>query len=248
MGFGLGLGLGLSSRLEVAGGAPPITPATIMGANTVEWWRSDLGITIGTGVSAWHGQVLGADLLQATGGAQPTYNAAGGPNGTPSLQFDGVDDDLRNATIARAAPGTTPAVIWAIVRQLAWTSTEQIFADASANAFSLRQVTGSPTVNQNNAANANSNAAAVINTWVRLQAHFSNSVNDRLLIIATAVTGASAGNNAGTGPRIAVNPGAGTLWANIELCELALFNANPAGAQITALDAYVTSRYGAGLV
>lgn len=53
------------------------------------WLRSDLGITLATGVSAWADQSgNGYNVSQATGSARPTYAASGGPNGRPYLSFN----------------------------------------------------------------------------------------------------------------------------------------------------------------
>ncbi len=50
---------------------------TDLGANLAGWWRADLGITIGTGVSAWADQSgNGRHLVQATGTDQPTTGTA----------------------------------------------------------------------------------------------------------------------------------------------------------------------------
>jgi hypothetical protein len=53
------------------------------------WLRSDLGITIGTGVSAWADQSgNGNNVVQATGSKQPTYSASDAAfNGQASLLF-----------------------------------------------------------------------------------------------------------------------------------------------------------------
>jgi hypothetical protein len=103
--------LGGSSLLPPgAPGAPsaaPTTPLTILGSAVKLWLRADLGITIGTGVSAWADQSGNAnDFAQGTGGSQPAFEAAG-YSGLPSVLFDGVDDVLSNTTLAATLPGGT---------------------------------------------------------------------------------------------------------------------------------------------
>jgi hypothetical protein len=64
----------------------PCEPS-VLGPQLVLWLRSSLGITIGTGVSAWADQSgYGNNFVQATGGLQPTYTAVNGNfNGQPSV-------------------------------------------------------------------------------------------------------------------------------------------------------------------
>lgn len=230
----------------VAEAAPPAvnTPASIMGADCVEWWRADLGNTIAADGN-WVGQVGGVTFAQGTGAARPTQSASGGPNSQPMMTFDGSDDFI-SCALVRAAPATTPSVVWMVMRQVSWTSNDAIIND-NAGAFAMLQRTASPQIAMSNVTIVNNNAGMTIGTWGRLQAYFSGSTSDEILAIATASTGASAGNTAGTGPRIGTNSG-GTTFGNFELAEYALFKAKPDAGQKTLLDAYVTERYGAGLV
>ena len=67
-----------------AGGAS--APMSIFGASLVAWYRADLGISLGTGVSAWADQSgNGNNLQESTGALQPVYMTAGGANGRPYL-------------------------------------------------------------------------------------------------------------------------------------------------------------------
>lgn len=231
----------------VGAAAPAVdTPASIMGANCVEWWRADLGNTIAADGN-WVGQVAGTTFAQAVAGSRPTQNATGGPNSTPSMTLDGVDDSMQCALV-RAAPGTTPAVIWGIIKQESWTVNEAMFSDA-AGTFGVLMRTALPGIAMSAGTLTNLNNALAVGAWGRVQAYFANTPSvDELLLIATAAsTATAAGNTAGTNPRIGLN-GAGTLWAHFSLCEVAFFNAKPSAGQKTSLDAYVTARYGAGLV
>jgi hypothetical protein len=64
----------------------PCEPS-VLGPQLTLWLRADLGITIGTGVSAWADQSgYGNTFTQATGGLQPTYTAVNGNfRGQPSV-------------------------------------------------------------------------------------------------------------------------------------------------------------------
>jgi hypothetical protein len=238
-------------RIVVGSPPPPITPATIMGANTVAWWRADLGVTIGTGVSQWSDQSgNGFHLAQGTGANQPTFEASGGPNSTPSILFDGSNDRLINAAIDRPAPATTPTIIWMVVSQVTWTNGDRICGfGAAASHMSLTQNPVTPQWRMLNTVLVNTNAALTIGAWGRVEAGFLGTTSDYLKIIATNVAaGTSAGNtDPAAGFSLGTDP-VGGLPGNFRISDLAIFDAQPSGAQTTDLDAYVTARYGAGLV
>jgi hypothetical protein len=163
------------------------------------------------------------------------------------MTLDGTDDSLAVALV-RAAPGTTPAIIWWIFRQLTWAVNDPIFNDA-AGTMRVAQIGSSPGVSifcgTGNQCN-NNNAA--LNTWVRGKCHFTNSTSDLLRLLSTTTTASvSSGNTAGTQFLVGRNGGS-TAFANYDLAEVALFNAAPSAGQDTDLDAYVTARYGEGLV
>jgi hypothetical protein len=78
-----------SALIGGGGGVAPFTPSSITGLKL--WVQSNMGITLGTGVSAWADQSgLGNNLAQATGAAQPTLNASDAAyNNAPTLSFNG---------------------------------------------------------------------------------------------------------------------------------------------------------------
>jgi hypothetical protein len=90
---------------EGAGGALA-TPLTIFGSSVELWLRADLGVTIGTGVSAWADQSgKGRHCSQATPGQQPSV-VSSWKNGKPALDFvPGSSQVLTNASGAILANG-----------------------------------------------------------------------------------------------------------------------------------------------
>jgi len=68
----------------------------------IAWHKSDVGITIGTGVATWADQSgNGNDFGQATLGSQPAYNATDAQyNNKPSISFDGLADSLKITNLA----------------------------------------------------------------------------------------------------------------------------------------------------
>jgi hypothetical protein len=226
------------------------TPLTILGS--AAWWvRADLGITIGTGVSAWADQSgNGADFSQGTGSAQPTFSASA-VNGQPSVIGDGVNDRL-SATLARAAPGTQSFYLWFLLRQVAWSVNRQVYNDG---AGVLHQSATTPRLRSNNAVNSTENAAATVGDFKFIEVYFSNSVADYVRIGATAVTGVNTGNSAGTGTVNLFGNNAGTVCSAVEICEAGCHLGTPTGAggiagggQRSQLAQYMSDRYGAAVL
>lgn len=222
------------------------TPLTILGS--LAWWvRADLGITIGTGVSAWADQSgNGVNFSQGTGAAQPAFIASA-VNGQPAVRGDGIDDVL-SATWARAAPGTQPFYVWCIFKQVSWVPSDCLLGDFNATGFTIEQVGVSPALIQACSSIGNSNAAGTVGSYFRLESQNTNSVADYLKIGATNVTGTNSGNSAGTGTMQLFALGNGSLIGNFEIAEAFAFLGAPTAPQRAALDAYCTARYGAGLV
>lgn len=224
-----------------------VTPLAILGS--LAWWvRADMGITIGTGVSAWADQSgNGVNFTQGTGANQPAYNAAG-LDGRPTVLGDGTNDTLL-APWARAAPGTQPFYLWMVYRQVSWTSGDCLIGDLSGTGFVHQQAVGAtPTVTQFNGTQANANTSAVIGTFVRSEALFNNTVGYHK-IGSNSVSAVNPGNSAGGGTVALFSIGAaGTNCANIELAEAFVFLGTPDAAQRAALDAYAESLYPSALI
>jgi len=245
------------------GGLKPLTLApptsvqeVIPAANIVAGWDAAVTTNDGTSVSEMFDvSGNGFTLTQAVAGNQPLIQPAGGPNGNPSVLFDGVDDFLFNATLDFSPPGTTPAFLWVIARQVTWDGASfDALCEAGAlpdtdGGINLNQQGVTPQVSQYMGSDANLNAALILNTYKRLQVFFNNDTDDYLQVGSVKVTGQNAGNLE-PGPGFTVGAGfEGSYgWGNWELCEMWIFNAEPTAIQKTKLDAYAASRYGAGVL
>lgn len=224
---------------------PQITPRTILGS--LAWWvRSDLGITIGTGVSAWADQSgNGVNFTQASASLQPAL-IAGALNGRPVVRSDGVDDYM-TATWPRVSPGTQPFYIWAVMSQLAWTG--GFIGDFSAAGFMLRPNGGvSPQLQQFNGTYVNLNGGATLGSYFRVEAQFTNSTSDYFKIGSTLASGGNAGNGAGSGTLSLFSFIPGSGFGQFAFAEIFAFLGTPTAGQRSALDNYCTNLYGAGLV
>lgn len=204
----------------------------------------DLGITIGTGVSAWADQSgNSAHASQGTAGFQPSYNLTG-LNGKGTVLFDGSDDFLNFTTFSRPAPATTPSWFWIIFRQITWTNTDSIFG-GTATSSRLYAATSTPSLYQRNSASINGpNGGAVINTWTRGEVLFTGSSSDSLKLASTVVTGGNSGNTS----LVAGNFNLGSHlssagWSNIEVAAFACWDGEPTSIEKTSLDTWANAYY-----
>jgi len=221
--------------------APQSVPAIMAADEIVAGWDAALGVSGGATVAQWNDLGSGGfNLTQAVAGERPTFNAAGGPNGNPSVLFDGVDDNLTNTVLDLPAPAATRVFFWSVLRQVTWTNGRSLFQSTEIFVF---QDGLTPAVTQYNTASANNNAGLSLNSYGRLEAYFSDSVADYLKLKATTVTGSSAGSLAGAAGFAIPTFGAG--GGHVEVCELWIFNVLPSPAQLAQLDIYAATRYGA---
>jgi hypothetical protein len=234
------------NRGRIAEGGAEITPKAILGS--LAWWyRADLGVTIGAGVSAWADQSgNGVNLTQATGGLQPAFLASA-VNGKPAIQGDGVDD-LLAATWARVAPSSQPFYIWLVCQQPDWTAALRTFiSDFVATGFFYNQNNVTPQLTSFNAINSSNNGAATLGSYFRHEMQFGNSVADYVKIGATNVTGVNTGDNAGGGTLSMFCRSSGIRHSNVAIAEAFCKLGTPSAGDRASLDSYCAGRYGAGL-
>jgi hypothetical protein len=230
---------------RAGGGDVILAPDEILGASILQWVRASNGIVESSGrISQWSDiSGNGKDYTQATGGAQPLYDATGGPNGTPIVRFDSSTRNLDSA-LNLPAPGTTPTTIWAIIRQVTWVSVARILDSTTpTNNHLLWQRLSADRISMGTNA-TNENNAALVGTWARFENYWSGSAADYIKLIATPVTGGTGATDASVGRRIGATSGG----AVFDIAELIYINRALTADEKTQLDAYCTARYGAGLV
>jgi hypothetical protein len=136
------------------------------------------------------------------------------------------------------------------MQMLAWGSNRRFVGDASTASCSIIMSPSTPSVGQRcgNTVNSNTNLA-VGGAFMLIVARFSNASSDYIRIgSVTATGGGTAGNTAGgTGRQIGTTTGSGGACSNIKVCEVFYGNGDYA-TNGTALDAYISGRYGAGVL
>lgn len=115
------------------------TPRSISGL--VAWYRADLGITIGTGVSAWANQVVGdanTNFTQAVAGRQPTYSTSDAALGGAASLQGGATKSMQSGLWASAL-AQPMTILWS---GIASTAVEQLLIQGiSTNVFIESTVT-----------------------------------------------------------------------------------------------------------
>ena len=237
-------GVGTWSRVDTGAEATG-TPLTIITSVPVyNWLRADLGVTIGTGVSAWADQSANAQsYTQGTGANQPTRNASDATLGNQAtITGDGVNDQLNNAA------AVVPASFWLclVVKQISWTINCRICESLSGTSkANIYQGSGTPGLQfREDALQTTANNGATIGAWKRVTAQESNATTDGILIGSTFVGGSALGRTATSNQYTLFGAWAGSLTANVAIAEMILTNGIPNSTEKTNIDAYLLARYG----
>jgi hypothetical protein len=226
--------------------------ATLAGLVTSVSWHhlflASTGVTDAGGgaVSAITDQSgAGHNISQGTAGSRPIVSATSGPNGnTHGITHDGTDDNLPTSSFDIAAPATTAFYEFLVFKQVTWTSLDRITSRPGGN-MQLRQAGTTPAVTMNNTTGANSNTAATLNSWFRLEAGFTGSTSDFLKIGSTNVTGASAGTaDPASGSSVIGAVAGGTNAANIVWSIWGATAGIPNGTERANIDKFILGLYG----
>lgn len=228
---------GWRTSLKKAGA---FTPAQLTSLRA--WFKSDVGITIATGVSQWNDQSGNANhLVQATGGAQPVVTA-GAINGLPAITFDGVDDHMV-AAFALAQPTT----IFIVFSQPTWTVFDSVYDGAAVvNDMSLQQASASPGL----AIRAGVAAVALNNNLPTatfgLVTAIYNGASSELQVNNTAATTGDPGANGGAGIRLGARGDGAGGFGNVSIAEVIVMAAVATAGERASMRAYSQARYGVG--
>lgn len=244
-----GLGLGFNKHPRFDGGAA-FTPTSISGC--VLWLRADLGVTIGTGVSAWADQSGTGDsnknCTQATGSNQPTRNSSDTAyNNQTTLSFASASSQFLQSGTWSTAPPTSAATIF-VVGNTDGTGARQAFTDGlSAATYGLW--------NNDNGSETNTVAfflsAYLIKTGASLGSPSAVAVtciagSSSSAIFANAKTAlgtGSPGTSSPTGLTLGAFAGGGS-YLNGKIAEVIIYNSDIGSSNRSLVWNYLGSRYG----
>lgn len=204
-------------------------------------------------VSLWSDSSnVGNDLIQATGGSQPTWSSSSAHfNSQPIVTGDGTAQFLNIASFKLASTVGQPVWIFAVLRQLATPGTTRASFSYNTQVELQQLSTGIPRA-------ACSNMTAV---WGSSQTGTSIMVAVEQSA-GTSGGAATCGINVGNTTEITASTGSlsltapasgtfsvfarttGTIFSNIELAELVVVNAAPTTGQKSAYELYALTRYG----
>ena len=215
-------------------------------------FRADTGITEATGVSAWLDQVSGSvTLAQGTSGSQPSYDSTatvGTLAGAGSMTFDGVDDTIYSTSVN--IPGGVPNLIFCVLKPLSWTSGDRLFAGDRADTSSAHvyQTGSSPQVVIQLGVGNVGPVDFDIDSWALLSTAWLNSSSTYLAKNdETPVTGNSGPVHMDTSFSLGCDDAAaGTPrnFGNLEVAELAIYDVNKTGGDLTDIKDYFNDQYG----
>lgn len=231
----------ISRRPTRVPSGPGFTPRSLSGL--VAWYRSDLGITIATGVSAWADQSGSGDAnrnaAQGTGANQPTYTAADAAFGNqPSLTstaasnqclFTGVWSVALPAVATIVLVGKAPNTRYACD---ALTLAPQYACYSQGSNWALLQTLI-------DSSGISSTSASV------LVSRFNGAASKANVSSNTAVTGLNVGTGTATGVTLLNSAvGGGFADGGATLAEIAYYNRLLTDAEVAAWNAYAGARYG----
>ena len=231
--------------MAAAGNVPAPYPTI---SNEHSRWRADQGVTTSGGsVSAWNDISLVGDgdnnWAQGTGANQPTHSTTGGPAGDGSITFDGSNDDLLVAS--GMASFAQPLHFFLLVKQLSYTASDFLLNGTNAADYAIRCNGPTDSVAQDATGGSYSNHVVMTSgTWFLLDSFFSGASSYQRLNNGTKESGENPGTGAAQTRMRLCAEGDGGNEGNFEIAELVFFTAEVTGADLTALMAYFSDRYG----
>lgn len=212
-------------------------------ANLEIWCRSDKGITLsGSDVTGWADQSgNGNNFADSGSGARPSYTTAASSskfNSNAYLTFNGTSEYLDTGVMAVSQPFH----VFMVLRQLSWTANEKILAMASAGSLTVEQNNSTPDIRHFAGSNVVHAVSPAINNDTLLQSFFNTTSSFQAIDNDASVSGSNPGSNDLTHVMIANRP-SGSLFANIDVAEIAIYSAQITGSNLTSLKTYFNNRY-----
>lgn len=227
-------------------GQASFVPTNLPGC--VLWLRADLGISIGTGVSAWADQSGTGDpnknVSQATGAKQPVYiSSTAGFNNRPTLQFTAANTSTLRSGVWSVAP--SQPITW-IVAASQSSALAQYMVDGLSN--NVMGIVWRPDLTEFelDAGAGLMTGASTYQAGPLVYGAVFNGASSAIYINNSQT--AAATGSAGTGPSTGMNIGAaGGGAANPfsgNIAEIVAYTGTLTPAQSLAVFSYMGSRYG----
>lgn len=242
-----GVGMPGWARWTLAASGADLGFSPLSLANCAAWYRADLGITIGTGVSAWADQSGTGDanknLSQGTGSQQPTRNNSdAGYNNQPTLSFASASLQYLISG-SWASPLSLPETVF-VVGNTDGSVTNQAYSDGQGNSRLLYTNSG--------AARAVMYAGATLSSGLGLTSSplvicsIFNAGSSSIFVSAqTASASGSSGAGGTTRSFLLAGVAAGpTAYLNGKLAEIIVYSRALSSTERAQVFVYLGTRYG----
>lgn len=219
------------ANLGAFGAGPPVSGSLL-------WLRADKGITLSTGVSQWNDQSSsGNNATQATGSAQPTYNATDvAYNRCPTLSF--AQASTQTLTLASRLPAQ-PFTLFVVGQSSSLATQQSFFSDSNIVTIywtgTVWAIYAGASVNSaNSTQNSPLAFCGVFNT------------NTSSLYINSSASPAASGNISLNNPAGTESIGGGSAagYLNGKIAEIIVYSGAMSIANISSTFSYLGSRYG----
>ena len=231
-------------------GATPIDFVTLMGADTLSYHQSNLGVTIGASFD-WQDQSSGnKDYTRATAATGPSQITSDATlNNLDTLRFTSASSQYCDSPLTHPLPTTTPTFVFIVFKQRAWGNNKSILTKATTARFKLGQDTvATPGLASNNGTQSASSTDMPLNTWGRVYQAFTGTASDFMKVMGgSAVVGALGNNSSANNRRLGANQNL-TAFADIDVFCVGEGKRILTVGEMASLDAWVTQTCGSGLV
>jgi len=230
-----GTGSGATATISASANGFVLCTLTGSPATTGSTLRLELRLASGDNGDVYNGDntsgifLWGASLHQSdwsTNYVQTTSTIAlPGLNGLATAYFDGVDDFLKSAAFTL----NQPTFVVMVAKQVTWTALDALFDGSALNTGRLMQSGASPTLRMKAGTDGATTADLTIGNWGIVSIGF-NGASSFLRYNNGAVSTADAGAG-NMGLFVLGNAGAGSLYSNIQVARVLVYNRIPSAAE-----------------
>ena len=210
-------------------------------------FRADTGITEATGVSAWEDQVSGSvTLAQDTAGSQPAYDATetvGTLANAGAMTFDGSNDLLSSTSVTVTGQ---PIHIFFVYKPITWTNNDSPFSGKGGGTTSCHhmQITSTPQAGVASGVDPGGVQNFTLGEWCLAIALF-NGTSTTLARNDGTPEGDADNENLDMAEGFFLGAQAAIVQhANIAVGELAIYDVNKTGGDLTDIKDYFNDQYG----
>ena len=224
-------------------GAAAFSPSDIPGLEL--WLKADDGPSPaidGLSVTTWSDR-SGNGRDQTTQAGTPVYRASLGPNSTPCVEFDGVNEWM--ASSGWTVLDTSGIHVFFVFNQLSWTNSDSFYAKETAGLSGLfYQSNGANNVRMLSGSVGPQSGGGVpgLATWYHSEQQL-NGASSLLYIGGTSFGPANPGATTFAGFVLGSRPG-GANPANFQVAEVLMYSSILTGDDLTNVRAYINSKYG----